>query len=75
MTETSQASPAMLEFLRWVDASDRSYSDAMEAWQTSCPRFSTWEDANIGGYVVLSQGPGETMVRLSERGRAILEAA
>src|SRR5690349_10728750 len=45
------AAPSMLEFLRWVAARPRTYSETMEAWQTSCPRNSVWEDAQIDGLV------------------------
>ena len=36
---------SMREFLIWVDRTPRTYADAMCAWQSSCPRFSIWEDA------------------------------
>ena len=36
---------SMREFLIWVDRTPRTYADAMGAWQSSCPRFSIWEDA------------------------------
>ena len=66
---------SMLEFLRWVDAAPRSYAETMDAWRTSCPRLSVWEDASIAGYVVLRQAVGETRVVLSDEGAAILGAA
>ena len=47
----------------------------MEAWRTSCPRFSTWEDASIGGYVVLEQVTDELMVSLTTLGKSIVDAA
>jgi hypothetical protein len=65
----------MFEFLKWVDSTERSYDDAMEAWQTSCPRSSVWEDASIAGYVTLEQLLDVTVVTLTARGRAIIDAA
>jgi len=41
----------LIQFLRWVDARPRCYSDAMAAWRTSCPRLSVWEDALADGLV------------------------
>ncbi len=65
----------MLEFLTWVAAKQRSYADAMEAWQTSCPRLSVWEDAAIGGYIFLRQIDEEVVVTLTQRGRAVVDTA
>ena len=41
----------MLQFLRWVAERPRTYADVMEAWRTSCPRMSIWEDAQADGLV------------------------
>jgi hypothetical protein len=35
----------MREFLAWVARRPRTYSDAMEAWGSHCPRYTVWEDA------------------------------
>ena len=64
----------MVEFLTWIAAKQRTYSEAMEAWRTSCPRFSTWEDASIGGYVVLEQVADELVVSLTTLGKSIVRA-
>jgi hypothetical protein len=61
----------MIEFLKWLSASPRTYAEAMDAWRTSCPRLSVWEDAHADGLISLD---GET-VRLSERGKALLATA
>jgi hypothetical protein len=46
----------------------------MEAWQTSCPRHTIWEDALIDGLIqVKSNGlRHESEVTLTPRGKAIL---
>eukprot|EP01037_Dinobryon_pediforme_P005501 gene5501-5556_t len=50
----SQAVPGLvLQLLAWVARSERSYDETMEAWRTSCPRLSVWEDAVDGGLVVV----------------------
>ena len=67
--------PLMLQFLAWVASRRRTYAEAMEAWQTMCPRHTVWEDALIDGLIqVQSQGsPRQSDVMLTPRGRAILE--
>lgn len=64
----------MLEFLTWVASRPRSYSDAMEAWQSHCPRQTIWEDAMIDGYIELNRraGPAEPEVMLTPRGKDFL---
>jgi len=62
---------SMREFLVWVADRPRSYREAMEAWRTSCPRLSVWEDAIIEGLVQLENGDAST-VALTPRGRAAL---
>ena len=64
-------SASMREFLVWVSDRPRSYREAMEAWRTSCPRLSVWEDAIIEGLVQLENGDAST-VALTSLGRAAL---
>lgn len=61
----------MLQFLAWLEEQPRSYAEVMEAWRTSCPRLSVWEDANVDGLVRLA-GTDQTIVALTARGRAML---
>jgi len=70
----SAASLIMVQFLTWVADRARSYAEAMDAWRTSCPRLSVWEDATLDGLVRLdSDADGRTVVKLTARGRAILD--
>ena len=48
----------MLQFLDWVDRQPRTYSETMEAWRTSCPRISVWEDALLDGLVATQAATG-----------------
>ena len=57
-----------LQLLEWVAARPRMYDEALEAWRTSCPRLSVWEDAVIGGFV---ECRGRTVL-LTELGRSYL---
>jgi hypothetical protein len=45
----------MLEFLEWVASRRRTYAEAMEAWQSHCPRQTIWEDALIEGLVQVNR--------------------
>jgi hypothetical protein len=66
------ASLIMLQFLAWVADRPRTYPQTMEAWHSTCPRLSVWEDAIIDGLVRLDNGAGRA-VRLTPKGKAILE--
>ncbi len=68
--------PLARDFLAWVAEGSRTYAEVMEAWQTSCPRLSIWEDALDDGLVasVRSDGDaaGQVIVSLTARGRVVL---
>jgi hypothetical protein len=63
------------EFLDWVAWRRRTYAEAMEAWRSSCPRHTVWEDALLGGLIRVEGGGavGEQEVILTPRGRALLD--
>jgi hypothetical protein len=65
-----------LQFLAWVAEKPRTYGDAMEAWRSTCPRLSIWEDAILDGLVEFdgARTRNEARVVLTERGRARLRA-
>lgn len=63
-----------IQFLAWLDETPRSYAETMEAWRTSCPRLSVWEDASIDGLVALSGDARKTVV-LTAAGRDRLAAS
>ena len=65
--------PLILAFLEWLASGARPYSEVMDAWRTSCPRFTIWEDAVDNGFVVRSWEDGVLRVDLTERGRTFLE--
>jgi hypothetical protein len=62
------------ELLAWIDARPRTYAEAIEAWKTSCPRLSVWDDALIDGLVQVSRDPNGAQVTLTTRGRDALGA-
>jgi hypothetical protein len=64
----------MREFLTWVSGRRRTYAEAMEAWRSTCPRHTVWEDAFIDGLVQIEGGPlQQAEVTLTPRGRAALD--
>ena len=66
------ASLIMLQFLAWVADRPRTYPETMDAWRSTCPRLSVWEDAIIDGLVRIDNGNGRA-VMLTARGRKILQ--
>jgi hypothetical protein len=67
----------MLEFLAWVARRPRTYGDVMDAWQSTCPRHTIWEDAMIDGYVQVhrSETQKDPEVTLTSAGRALLNGS
>ena len=51
---TDASAGLMISFLDWVRRQPRTYGETMDAWRTSCPRISVWEDASLDGLVALT---------------------
>ena len=45
-----------LQLLAWIAERDRTYAQTMEAWKSSCPRLTVWEDAVADGLVRVQSG-------------------
>lgn len=56
------------DLLVWLERTPRTYQETMEAWRTSCPRLSIWEDAITDGLVRIRK----SNVELTPRGQAAL---
>jgi hypothetical protein len=65
-------SPLTLELLSWVASRRRTYAEAMEAWQSTCPRHPVWEDALIDGLIQIDGGGPLPEVTLTAKGKAVL---
>jgi hypothetical protein len=79
MTSSAPAcaiSAPVRELLVWIARGPRTYGAAMEAWRSSCPRFSVWEDALGGGLVEVEACNGadadDARVRLTPLGESVL---
>ncbi|HWB21021.1 MAG TPA: hypothetical protein VG711_12020 [Phycisphaerales bacterium] len=65
----------MRQFLDWLNTQPRTYGEVMDAWRTSCPRLTVWEDAVAQGFVKIETGKPmrEALVSLTPTGAAQLE--
>lgn len=63
----------ILDLLQWLANGERSYEEVMEAWRTSCPRLTVWEDANDRGLIASEQVNGRKVIRPSSSGLALLD--
>jgi hypothetical protein len=75
MDASSTASVALTrQFLAWVAEGPRTYGEAMEAWRSTCPRLSIWEDAVRDGLVHFENGGpmNASRVLLTPAGKALL---
>jgi hypothetical protein len=43
--------PLVMDLVQFVAAGPRPYDEVMDAWRTSCPRLTVWEDAVDRGLV------------------------
>lgn len=75
MPEKPPDNPALVrDLVRWVAEQPRPYDEVMDAWRTSCPRLTVWEDVVDAGYVSVNfepAGQGKT-VSVTNAGRELL---
>ncbi len=45
-----------LQLLAWIAERRPTYPETMEAWKSSCPRLTVWEDAVADGLVRVERG-------------------
>jgi hypothetical protein len=72
------ATPALtLQLLAWIAARPRTYGETMEAWRTTCPRLTIWEDAVSDGLVTVDGADSmqDGRVLVTDSGRALLAAS
>jgi hypothetical protein len=67
--------PLIGDLVEWVSKAPRSYPEVMDAWRTSCPRLTVWEDAVDRGYLVRERVEGGVIaVRVTPKGQDFLDA-
>jgi hypothetical protein len=60
-----------VQLLEWLISHPRTYSETMDAWRTSCPRLSIWEDACIDG--LIESETGTPFITVSPKGLVFLK--
>jgi D-3-phosphoglycerate dehydrogenase len=72
----SQTEPLILDLVEWLASGPRPYGEVIDAWRSSCPRLTVWEEATERGLVALRTAPGGALtVEATEAGRAAVTAA
>ena len=61
--------PLIIDLLEWMGPSPRPYTEVLEAWRTSCPHLTVWEDAVADGLVAVRDGS----VVVTARGRELVQ--
>jgi hypothetical protein len=69
---TKPVNALTIQFLGWVASRPRTRADVMDAWRSTCPMNSIWEDAVIEGLVTLDPAGN---VALTPMGQAALDRA
>lgn len=65
----------MLDMVEWLAPAPRPYAEVIEAWRTSCPRLTVWEDATEEGVIETRRtAEGGLVVAATEKGLAMLRA-
>ena len=63
------------DLLEWIAREPRTYTDVLDAWRTSCPRLTVWEDAVDRAFVTRKFQPDrQVMVEVTDEGFAFLRA-
>ena len=68
---TEPAHSLTLQLLEWISDRPRSYAEVLDAWRTTCPRLSIWEDACIAG-LIDRKSDAHQIVTLSPQGQSLL---
>lgn len=65
--------PLVQDFVAWIAMSPRPYAEALDAWRTSCPRLTVWEDAFERGLIERRTSPEQgTCLVVTDRGQRFL---
>jgi hypothetical protein len=77
MANAAALHPLTIQLLDWLDSRPRTYTETMNAWRTSCPRLSIWEDALAAHLIAVGPasagaGYGTSPVTLTGEGRDVL---
>jgi hypothetical protein len=67
---TNTLDPLLRDLIEWIGSVPKPYREVLDAWRTSCPRLTVWEEATERGYVERrhDQGQGAVVV-VTPKGR------
>jgi hypothetical protein len=54
--------PLVMDLVAFVAGKPRPYDEVIDAWRTSCPRLTVWEDAIDRGLITRSRASDKTLV-------------
>lgn len=63
--------PLIFDLVEWVAKAPRTHGEVMNAWRTSCPRLTVWEDAVDRGLLARK----DASVVVTAAGRKLLAQA
>jgi len=69
---TSPHESLTLQLLEWVADKPRTRAELMDAWKTTCPRLSIWEDACADKLVGCEGGPNGSVFHTEQGKRRVL---
>jgi hypothetical protein len=64
--------PLVRDLVEWVAKEPRKHAEVIDAWRTSCPRLTVWEDAVDRG-LLMRKSEGRVVV--TEAGKRFLREA
>jgi hypothetical protein len=73
MTDAANIEPLILDLLEFLASRERTYEEVMDAWRTSCPRLTVWEDSNERGLLATEQ-KGTYFIVKPTGGLALIDA-
>jgi hypothetical protein len=62
-----------VQFLAWVRDARPTHDAVLDAWQSSCPRLSIWEDALIDGLVAFDGSRDRRLVLTAAGSRRLTQ--
>ena len=75
MAQDETLDPLILDLLEWIAREPRSHAEVIEAWRTSCPRLTVWEDAIDRGFAGREPGQGrDVLIKVTPAGRDFLRS-
>lgn len=66
----------IIQLLQWIGDQPRGYQETMDAWRTSCPRLTIWEDALSEDLIERLPGSSliEAQIKVTEKGHQYVQS-